>query len=268
MQALNRQQRAGAWGPATKRFVRVRSVTVKADANGTRPLRVMISGAPAAGKGTQCAKIVDKYGLVHISAGDLLREQVALGTDAGKRAKDFMDRGVLVPDDVIVDMIKDRLAQKDVAERGWLLDGYPRSASQAEAIEKEGIRPDLFLLIEVPSELLVERVVGRRMDPETGAIYHLKYKPPPQEVVGRLVQRSDDTEEKCKTRLETHFKNVEAVIGYYNAACVEVDGNRSMDAVFASICTAIDAAKGKLSDPLEEFCNSNPGDLECKVFDE
>ncbi|KIY93766.1 adenylate kinase 3 [Monoraphidium neglectum] len=108
----------------------------------------MISGAPAAGKGTQCEKIVGKYGLVHISAGDLLREQVALGTAAGKRAKDFMERGVLVPDDVIVDMIKDRLAQQDVAERGWLLDGYPRSASQAEAIEKEGIRPDLFLLIE------------------------------------------------------------------------------------------------------------------------
>jgi adenylate kinase len=137
-----------------------------------------------------------QYNLVHISAGDLLREQVALGTPAGKRAKDFMDRGVLVPDDVVVDMIKDRLAQPDVAERGWLLDGYPRSASQAEAIEREGIRPDLFLLIEVPSELLVERVVGRRLDPQTGAIYHLKYNPPPADAVGRLVQRSDDTEEK------------------------------------------------------------------------
>lgn len=244
-------------------------MAVKADAgNGSRPLRVMISGAPAAGKGTQCAKIVDKYGFVHISAGDLLREQVALGTPAGKRAKDFMDRGVLVPDDVVVDMIKDRLAQKDVAERGWLLDGYPRSASQAEAIEKEGIRPDLFLLIEVPSELLVERVVGRRLDPKTGAIYHLKYNPPPSEAEGRLVQRSDDTEEKCKTRLETHFKNVEAVMGYYNTCCVEVDGNRAMDAVFATVCSAIDQAKAKVGDPLEEFCAGNPSDLECKVFDE
>jgi adenylate kinase family enzyme len=241
-----------------------------------------------------------------------------------------------------------------VAERGWLLDGYPRSASQAEAIEKEGIRPDVFLLIEVgrkrgkggdgsgagaysgraqgtrlaggrpagpsppappppqvPSELLVERVVGRRLDPDTGAIYHLKYNPPPPAAVPRLVQRSDDTEEKvgggggggggagggqlgrsggrcrwnaaagqragrggassgtppaprpfhppassctldpqpppppaqCKTRLETHFKNVEAVMGYYNVCCVEVDGNRSMDAVFSSVCAAIDEAQ-------------------------
>lgn len=154
-----------------------------------------------------------------------------------------MDKGVLVPDDVVVDMIKDRLAKPDVEKNGWLLDGYPRSASQAEAIEREGIRPDVFLLIDVPSEILVERVVGRRLDPETGAIYHLKFNPPPPSATPRLVQRSDDTEEKAKTRLETHFKNVEAVLGYYGAVCVEVDGNRSMDAVFSSVCGAIDEVK-------------------------
>jgi len=180
----------------------------------------MISGAPAAGKGTQCEKIVEKYGMVHISVGDLLREQVSQGTPAGLKAKDFMNQGMLVPDEVVVDMVKNRLAQKDVQQNGWLLDGYPRSPSQADAIEKEDIRPDLFLLVEVPSELLVERVVGRRNDPETGTIYHLKYKPPPPAVMDRLVQRDDDTEEKVKTRLEVYFKNINSVMGYYKDCCV------------------------------------------------
>eukprot|EP00882_Tetradesmus_deserticola_P006169 GHRQ01006494.1.p1 GENE.GHRQ01006494.1~~GHRQ01006494.1.p1 ORF type:complete len:272 (+),score=128.50 GHRQ01006494.1:329-1144(+) len=260
----------GPLAPALARAGRVarRCLVVKADASSKRPLRVMISGAPAAGKGTQCERIVERYNLVHISVGDLLREQVQQGTAAGKKAKDFMDKGVLVPDDVVVEMVKSRLASPDVQERGWLLDGYPRSASQAEAIEKEGIRPDIFLLIDVPAELLVERVVGRRMDPKTGAIYHLKYKPPPPEIMDSLVQRSDDTEEKCKTRLETHFKNVDSVIGYYTNCLCEIDGNHSIDAVFSAICTAVDAAKAKIGDPLEEFCASNPEQLECLVYED
>lgn len=98
-----------------------------------------------------------------------------------------MDKGALVPDEVVVGMVKDRLAQSDVAKQGWLLDGYPRSPSQAEAIDKEGIIPELFLQVDVPQDILVERVVGRRTDPETGEIYHMKFKPPPSEVVGRLV---------------------------------------------------------------------------------
>ena len=129
-----------------------------------------------------------QYGLVHISVGDLLREQVAEGTPAGKKAKGFMDTGNLVPDDVVVDMVVDRLGQADVQRAGWLLDGYPRSASQAEAIEKRDIRPDVFLLVNVPDEVIVERVVGRRTDPETGDIYHLTFSPPPAEIEDRLVQ--------------------------------------------------------------------------------
>lgn len=109
-----------------------------------------------------------------------------------------MDRGDLVPNEVVVDMVKNRLAQPDVAQHGWLLDGYPRSLEQAEAIEAVGIRPDIFLLIDVPDELLVERVVGRRLDPETGEIYHLQFKPPPADIVDRLTQRSDDTEDKVR----------------------------------------------------------------------
>lgn len=198
-------------------------------------LKVMIAGAPAAGKGTQCATIVDKYNLVHISVGDLLRAEVANGTPAGKKAKDFMDAGQLVPDEVVVEMVKNRMAEDDVANSGWLLDGYPRSGSQAEAIEKEGIRPDVFIILDVPDSELVERVVGRRLDPETGDIYHLKFKPPPAEIVDRLQQRSDDTEEKCKARLEVFHENCEAVNGYYEDITVKIDGNRSMDDVFGSI---------------------------------
>jgi adenylate kinase len=135
-------------------------------------------------------KVRMQYGLVHISVGDLLREQVAIGTAAGKRAKEFMDSGNLVPDEVVVEMVVHRLSQEDVQKAGWLLDGYPRSASQADAIVKEGINPHVFLLIQVPDEIIVERVVGRRSDPVTGEIYHLKYNPPPDDpqVQGRLVQ--------------------------------------------------------------------------------
>lgn len=192
-----------------------------------------------------------------------MREQVKIGTPAGKKAQMYMDQGVLVPDEVVVEMVKSRLAEKDAQENGWLLDGYPRSASQAEAIEKENIRPDVFLLIDVPSEILVERVVGRRLDPVTGEIYHLKYRPPPAEVVDRLVQRSDDTEEKAKTRLETHFSNVDAVLGYYTDTTVAINGNRSMPEVFDSICEVLDKAR----DPLEVYCAGKPDADECRVYE-
>lgn len=247
--------------------VRARIAKVEVYASST-PLKVMISGAPAAGKGTQCAKIIEKFGLVHISVGDLLREQVALGTAAGKKAQDYMNKGVLVPDEVVVEMVKNRLAQSDVQQKGWLLDGYPRSASQAEAIEKEGIRPDVFILIQVPDEALIERVVGRRLDPVTGEIYHMKFKPPPAEVVPRLQIRSDDTEEKVVVRLQTHNSNVASVLNYYQDVIVEVDGHRSMEAVFSSVHEAISQAAAKKDDPLEEYCAKVPEADECRVYDD
>uniref|UniRef100_A0A803KZX6 adenylate kinase n=1 Tax=Chenopodium quinoa TaxID=63459 RepID=A0A803KZX6_CHEQI len=163
----------------------------------SRPLRIMISGAPTSGKGTQCELITDKYGLVHIAAGDLLRAEISSGSENGKRAKEYMDKGQLVPDEIVVMMVKDRLMQPDSQEKGWILDGYPRSLSQAIALKDFGFQPDLFILLEVPEELLVERVVGRRLDPVTGKIYHLTYSPPESdEIASRLTQRFDDTEEK------------------------------------------------------------------------
>ena len=200
----------------------------------------MIAGAPASGKGTQCELIVDKYGLEHISAGDLLRAAVAAGTDLGMRAKEFMDRGDLVPDEVVVGMVVEALDTDKAKSAGWLLDGYPRSASQADAITKEGIVPDAVVLLDVPDDILVERVVGRRMDPETGKIYHLKFNPPSADVAERCTQRSDDTEEKAMNRLKVHHSNVEAVVGKYEGKIKEIDGNRSKADVFADICGVID----------------------------
>lgn len=209
------------------------------------PLKVMISGAPASGKGTQCELITQKYGLVHIAAGDLLRAEVAAASENGKRAKEFMEKGELVPDEIVVMMVKERLLQPDSQEKGWLLDGYPRSSSQAAALEDFGIHPDIFILLEVSEDILVDRVVGRRLDPLTGKIYHLKYSPPEnEEIASRLTQRFDDTEEKVKLRLRTHHQNVEAVLAIYKDITVKVNGNVSKENVFAQI----DAALTQLSE--------------------
>jgi len=204
------------------------------------PKRVMIAGAPASGKGTQCELIVEKFGLVHISAGDLLRAAVKEGTPAGLEAKEYMDRGDLVPDSCVVSMVVDALDTPDAKSKGWLLDGYPRSASQADAIAKEGIEPDVFLLLDVPDEKLIERVVGRRLDPETGKIYHMTFSPPPADIVDRLTQRSDDTEEKAKNRLKVHHSNVEAVVGKYESKLKNIDGDRAKTEVFDEIAGIIE----------------------------
>lgn len=212
------------------------SLLVVASAGKAEPLRVMISGAPASGKGTQCELITEKYALVHIAAGDLLRAEVASGTENGKRAKEFMEKGQLVPDEIAVMMVKERLLQQDSLENGWLLDGYPRSVSQATALKKLGFDPDIFILLEVPEEILVERVVGRRLDPVTGKIYHLKYSPPEtEEIAARLTQRFDDTEEKVKLRLVTHNSNVEAVLSIYQDLIIKVDGTLPKEEVFSQI---------------------------------
>ncbi|GJN12653.1 hypothetical protein PR202_ga30948 [Eleusine coracana subsp. coracana] len=236
-----RLPRAGARSPATRKPRSKGIVAALAD-----PLKVMISGAPASGKGTQCELIKAKYGVVHISAGDLLRAEIAAGTENGKQAKEFMEKGQLVPDEIVVNMVKDRLLQPDAQENGWLLDGYPRSYSQAMALETLNIRPDIFLLLEVPDELLVERVVGRRLDPETGKIYHLKYSPPEsEEIAARLTQRFDDTEEKVKLRLETYYNNVGSLLSTYDDVIVKVKGDVTVDEVFAEIDKLLDSSLAK-----------------------
>ncbi|XP_027092660.1 adenylate kinase, chloroplastic isoform X1 [Coffea arabica] len=215
-------------------------LVVAAAANKSEPLKIMISGAPASGKGTQCELIKKKYDLVHIAAGDLLRTEIASGSDNGKRAKEHMDIGQLVPDEIVVMMVKERLMQPDSQDKGWLLDGYPRSLSQATKLQGYGFHPDLFILLEVPEEILVERVVGRRLDPVTGKIYHLKYSPPEtEEIAARLTQRFDDTEEKVKLRLHTHHQNVASVLAMFEDTIIKVDGSVSKEAVFAQIDSAL-----------------------------
>jgi len=204
-----------------------------------KALRLIIAGAPASGKGTQCAFIKEKYGVVHLSTGDMLRAAVVAGTDVGKQAKDFMDSGKLVPDEVIIRVVTSRLEEADCKTNGWLLDGFPRTKAQAQALADAGVSAECFISLNVPDDVLIERVVGRRTDPVTGKIYHMTFSPPPVDVMDRLEQRSDDTEEKCRVRLEQFHANVEAVKGSYKDVCVEIDGTLPPDEVQKIIASFI-----------------------------
>lgn len=204
----------------------------------TPSYKIIIAGAPASGKGTQCELIKENYDVVHISTGDLLRAAKKEGTELGKQAASFMDAGKLVPDKLVVDLVKERLAQDDCKESGgFLLDGFPRTQAQAHALRDSGVVPNVLLFLEVPEEILVERVVGRRSDPVTGKIYHLKFNPPPEdpEVQARLVHRSDDTAEKAKTRIAAFNDNLAAIKGEYEDIWCRMDGNRSKTDVFADV---------------------------------
>ncbi|OIT38475.1 PREDICTED: adenylate kinase 5, chloroplastic isoform X1 [Nicotiana attenuata] len=199
-------------------------------------LKVMISGAPASGKGTQCELIVQKFGLVHISTGDLLRAELSAGTDIGNKAKEYMNSGRLVPDEIVTAMVTARLSREDAKEKGWLLDGYPRTLAQAESLERLNIRPDIYIVLDVPDEILIDRCVGRRLDPLTGKIYHVTNFPPEtEEIKARLITRPDDTEEKVKSRLQIYKQNAEAILPVYLNIMNKVDGNRGKDAVFEEI---------------------------------
>ncbi|TXG60817.1 hypothetical protein EZV62_012180 [Acer yangbiense] len=205
-------------------------------ASTNEPLKVMISGAPASGKGTQCEFIVQKFGLLHISTGDLLRAEVSAGTEIGNKAKEFMNAGQLVPDEIVTAMVTTRLSREDAKEKGWLLDGYPRSFAQAQSLEKLKIRPDVYVVLEVPDEILIDRCVGRRLDPVTRKIYHVKSFPPEtEEIKARLVTRPDDTEEKVKSRLEIYKQNAKAISSTYSNIMKKIDGNRQKDMVFKDI---------------------------------
>ena len=209
------------------------------------PPKLIIAGAPASGKGTQCELIKQHFGVVHLSTGDILRAAVSSGTqDIGKTAKAYMDAGKLVPDSVIIGVVKERLTAPDCVECGWLLDGFPRTLAQAMALEKAGIHADAFIFLNVPDSVLVERVVGRRADPLTGKIYHMKFNPPKEEIVlARLSQRSDDTEEKIKVRLEQFHSNVAAVKDCYTSIAIEVDGTMIPEDVSKVIIQSIEVKR-------------------------
>lgn len=200
-------------------------------------MKLILSGAPASGKGTQCEKVVRDFNVVHLSTGDMLRAAVKANSELGRKAQSYMNKGELVPDALIIEMLTARLGEEDCARRGWLLDGFPRTRAQADALARAGIVPDAFVVLDVPDADIVDRVTGRRLDPETGKIYHVKSKPAKDPAVqARLVQRDDDTEQTARTRLETYKRNLSAVLGAVPAhALVRLDGARAPDAVYADV---------------------------------
>jgi len=222
----------------------------------SKGLQVIICGAPASGKGTQCEMIRDEYNLVHLSTGDMLRSAASEGTELGITAKGFMDRGELVPDELIVGIVKERIQQQDCMEQGWLLDGFPRTRAQADALQEEGFKVDSFIFLDVPDEILIERVVGRRMDPDTGKIYHLQFSPPENEdIAARLIQRSDDTEAKARVRLENFNAYTTAVAQVYKPQMFQINGNKDKRMIFYQIKTVLD----QLTRPNVIFVLGGPG---------
>lgn len=201
--------------------------------------KIIIAGAPAAGKGTQCEVIKEQLGVIHLSTGDILRAAVKEGSDLGKKAQEYMDSGQLVPDELITGVVVDRLSQPDCLEKGWLLDGFPRTRAQADALSKEGILPDCFILLDVPQEILIERVTGRRTDPETGRIYHMKFNPPPSDIEDRLIQRSDDTAEKIIVRYQEFCGHVDSVKSCYEDKMIWIDGSQQQRDVSKVLCMAL-----------------------------
>lgn len=211
-------------------------------------MRIILIGPPGAGKGTQAQNLVTTFGIPHISSGDMLREAVRNGTELGKKADAVMKLGQLVPDEVVIGMVLERIARADCT-RGFLLDGFPRTRPQAEALDvalaNAGVRLDAVVLIEVADALILERITGRRSDPETGAIYHLTFNPPPPEAAGRLVHRADDTEAACSARLQKYHAETAPIVPFYEAKGLlkRVDGVGAPDEVGARILAALQTTR-------------------------
>jgi adenylate kinases len=218
-------------------------------------MRLILLGAPGAGKGTQAAFLCQRYGIPQISTGDMLRAAVKAGTPLGLAAKKVMDSGALVSDDIIIGLVKERIAQPDCA-KGFLFDGFPRTIPQAEAMKQAGVKIDCVLEIDVPFEAIVERMSGRRSHPASGRIYHVKFNRPKVEgrddVTGEpLIQRDDDREETVQKRLEVYAAQTRPLVDYYASWAKadpqnaprhrRIDGVGSVDDITAR---AVEALKG------------------------
>lgn len=181
-------------------------------------MRIILIGPPGSGKGTQAKRLVKKLNIPHIASGDMLREAVSESTPLGKKARSYMEQGALVPDQLVIEMIMERIAKNDCLH-GFLLDGFPRTLPQAQALDialnESSVPLDHVPLIEVPDEEIIIRNTGRRIDPDTGKIYHLKFNPPPEEILPRLIHREDDKEETVKNRLVKYHEQTEPIIPFY-----------------------------------------------------
>lgn len=212
-------------------------------------MKIILLGPPGAGKGTQAEMLAKKLFLPHISTGDMFRAAISAGTELGLQAKLYMDQGRLVPDEVTIGTIKDRIAQPDCRE-GFLLDGFPRTLPQAEALSQllgdQELKIDAVINITVPDETLVERLSGRRICRQCGAIYHLLYSPPEQDGIcdtcgGELYQRDDDTEDTVRSRLAVYHSRTAPLIDYYRAQGVlhDINGDQPIKDVLLEIGTAL-----------------------------
>tara|TARA_B100001113_G_scaffold175797_1_gene144047 strand:- start:2339 stop:2986 length:648 start_codon:yes stop_codon:yes gene_type:complete len=200
---------------------------------------IILFGPPGAGKGTQSGLISEMTGKPQVSTGDMLREAVNEGSDVGKEAKSYMERGLLVPDSIIIELIRRRLHREDASD-GLLFDGFPRTIPQAQALES--LTPVCMVLsLNVPDDIIVDRITGRRTDPETGEIYHITHRPPPDEVADRVIQRTDDTEETVRQRLSTFHSQTSPLEFYYRerGILVGVDGAGPMSEVSSLVRDAV-----------------------------
>ena len=208
-------------------------------------MNILFMGPPGAGKGTQAERIVETFEIPHISTGDAFRLAMKQGTPLGQKAKEYVDQGLLVPDDVTNGIVRERLQQSD-CERGFLLDGFPRTLAQAEALDgmlaDMGRKIDHVINLKVDRSLLLARLTGRRICKSCGATYHVLFNPPKQEGVcdkcgGELYQRSDDTEEKVGTRLDEYISKTAPLLAYYEGkgSLREVDGEKEIDTVTSEI---------------------------------
>jgi adenylate kinase len=216
-------------------------------------MRLILLGAPGAGKGTQAAFICQRFGIPQISTGDMLRAAVKAGTPLGLAAKKVMDAGGLVSDDIIIGLVKERIAQPDCAQ-GFLFDGFPRTIPQADAMKAAGVKLDVVLEIDVPDSAIIERMSGRRVHPASGRSYHLKFNPPKVEghddVTGEpLIQRADDLEETVRKRLEVYQQQTRPLVDYYGQWAAtgdasapryaRISGTGSVDEITARVMGAL-----------------------------
>ncbi|GGJ92986.1 adenylate kinase [Lentibacillus kapialis] len=212
-------------------------------------MNLILMGLPGAGKGTQADKINETYHIPHISTGDMFRLAIKEGTELGQKAKEYMDQGALVPDDVTTGIVKERLGKEDCKD-GFLLDGFPRTVAQAESLqtllEEMGESIDYVLHVEVPEDDLVERLAGRRICPTCGATYHVTHNPPQKEGIcdndgTELIQREDDQAETVKNRLSVNLEQMKPLLNFYHhkGCLVKIDGDQEIDQVFKDIQSAI-----------------------------
>ena len=214
-------------------------------------MKLIMLGAPGAGKGTQAKKIAEKYGIPHISTGDIFRANIKNGTELGNKAKSYMEKGLLVSDELTCDLVVDRIAQED-CKNGYVLDGFPRTIPQAEALKaalgKMGTTIDYAINVEVPDENIVKRMGGRRACLACGCTYHVVYNAPKVEDVcdvcgAKLVLRDDDKPETVKKRLDVYHEQTQPLIDFYDkeGVLVEVDGTQNLEDVFQAITKILGA---------------------------